>query len=79
MLKRPDTGAFIGAIAVFLLFCLHGPKGELGGRLRRLEQLAQRTAAYDGIIAVPVALLMIGGEFDLSSGVMIGLGTASGS
>ena len=30
------------------------------------------TAAYDGIVAVPVALLMIGGEFDLSAGVMIG-------
>ena len=30
------------------------------------------TSAYDGIVAVPVALLMIGGEFDLSAGVMIG-------
>src|SRR5207237_9278917 len=29
-------------------------------------------AAQYGIIAVPVALLMIGGEFDLSAGVMIG-------
>jgi simple sugar transport system permease protein len=29
-------------------------------------------AAQFGIVAVPVALLMIGGEFDLSAGVMIG-------
>src|SRR5438046_7949328 len=29
-------------------------------------------AAQYGIVAVPVALLMIGGEFDLSAGVMIG-------
>ena len=28
-------------------------------------------AAQYGIVAVPVALLMIGGEFDLSAGVMI--------
>ena len=30
-------------------------------------------AAFFGIVAVPVGLLMIGGEFDLSAGVMTGV------
>jgi simple sugar transport system permease protein len=70
VLRRPDTGAFIGAVAVFVLFALTSNvnwAGDLGVWSSWLN-----TAAYDGIVAVPVALLMIGGEFDLSSGVMIG-------
>ena len=34
--------------------------------------LLSNFSAMTGIAAVPVAMLMIGGEFDLSSGVMIG-------
>ena len=41
--------------------------GDLGDRSQWTDQAAQY-----GIVAVPVALLMIGGEFDLSAGVMIG-------
>jgi simple sugar transport system permease protein len=70
ILKRPDTGAFIGAVAVFVLFAITAKvnwAGDLGVWSSWLD-----TAAYDGIVAVPVALLMIGGEFDLSAGVMIG-------
>jgi simple sugar transport system permease protein len=70
ILKRPDTGAFIGAAAVFVLFAITAKvnwAGDLGVWSSWLN-----TAAYDGIVAVPVALLMIGGEFDLSAGVMIG-------
>jgi simple sugar transport system permease protein len=70
ILKRPDTGAFIGAAAVFVLFAVTAKvnwAGDLGVWSSWLD-----TAAYDGIVAVPVALLMIGGEFDLSAGVMIG-------
>jgi simple sugar transport system permease protein len=70
LLKRPDTGAFIGAVAVFVLFAITSKvnwAGDFGVWSNWLN-----TAAYDGIVAVTVALLMIAGEFDLSAGVMIG-------
>ena len=71
VLKRPDTGAFIGAVAVFVLFAITARQVNWAGDLGVWSSWIN-TAAYDGIVAVPVALLMIGGEFDLSSGVMIG-------
>jgi simple sugar transport system permease protein len=71
LLRRPDIGAFVGAVAVWVLFAITarsvGWATDLGNWASWLN-----TAAYDGIVAVPVALLMIGGEFDLSAGVMIG-------
>ncbi len=70
LLRRPDTGAFIGAVAVWTLFAITADvnwAGDLG-----IWSSWLNTAAYDGIVAATVALLMIGGEFDLSSGVMIG-------
>ncbi len=71
MLKRPDTGAFVGAVAVFLLFAYTARAVNWAGDFGVWSSWLN-TAAYDGIVAVPVALLMIGGEFDLSAGVMIG-------
>lgn len=71
ILKRPDTGAFIGAVAVFVLFAWTARGVNWGGDLGVWSSWLN-TAAYDGIVAAPVALLMIAGEFDLSSGVMIG-------
>lgn len=71
LLKRPDTGAFIGAVAVFVLFAYTARGVNWAGDFGVWSSWLN-TAAYDGIVAVPVALLMIGGEFDLSSGVMIG-------
>ena len=43
-----------------------------GSATRRSPPSWTDQAAQYGIVAVPVALLMIGGEFDLSAGVMIG-------
>jgi simple sugar transport system permease protein len=71
LLTRPDVGALVGAVAVFLAF---------GYFARAVNWLSDPgiaagwtdQAAQFGIVAVPVALLMIGGEFDLSAGVMIG-------
>ena len=71
LLKRPDTGALIGAIAVFLLFAWTARQVNWAGDAGVWSSWLN-TSAYDGIVAVPVALLMIGGEFDLSAGVMIG-------
>ena len=70
ILKRPDTGAFIGAFAVWVLFAITANVNWVGDLATWSTWL--NTAAYDGIVAVPVALLMIAGEFDLSAGVMIG-------
>src|SRR6266852_1495888 len=71
LLKRPDTGAAIGALAVFLLFAYTARSVNWAGDFGVWSSWLN-TSAYDGIVAVPVALLMIGGEFDLSAGVMIG-------
>ncbi|MGZ4257843.1 MAG: ABC transporter permease [Gaiellaceae bacterium] len=70
LVARPDTGALLAAIAVFGLFSIFAHKaGWLGWA--DAAQWTDQSAQY-GIVAVPVALLMIGGEFDLSAGVMIG-------
>lgn len=69
LFQRVEVGALIGAIAIWLFFALIAPKNWLtvNGASRILDE-----ASTLGIMAVAVALLMIGGEFDLSSGVMIG-------
>jgi simple sugar transport system permease protein len=70
LLTRPELGALGGAILVWLFFAISAPTGflSLRGAASYLE-----VSAHLGILAVAVALLMIGGEFDLSVGSMIGL------
>lgn len=69
LMIRPEFGALAGAIIVFCLFAWQGGEVWLSwqGTKTYLE-----TAALYGVSALAVALLMIGGEFDLSSGVIIG-------
>ena len=70
LLNRPELGAVGGAIVVWTLFAVvAGDKGflSLKGTATYLE-----VAAELGILAIAVALLMIGGEFDLSVGSIIG-------
>ncbi|HWQ23442.1 MAG TPA: ABC transporter permease [Gaiellaceae bacterium] len=68
VLQRPEIGALAGALAVFALFTSTATTfATLDGAAVWLD-----VAANFGIMAVPVALLMIGGEFDLSAGVMVG-------
>ncbi len=69
-LRRPETGAIAGAIALWTYFAFAaGDSGflTLGGTASYLEVSAQL-----GILATAVCLLMIGGEFDLSIGSVIG-------
>lgn len=70
VLRRPEIGALIGALAIFILFA----SADQTGKFASLDGIARWTdsAAGIGIVAVAVALLMIGGEFDLSAGVMVG-------
>ena len=70
LLVRPEMGAVAGSLAVWLFLALvAGDRGflSLGGAATYLS-----VAAELGILAVAVALLMIGGEFDLSIGSVIG-------
>src|ERR671936_1342013 len=71
LLARPDIGALLGAIAVFLAFGYFARGVDWLGDPGIAAGWTDQAAQY-GIVAVPVALLMIGGEFDLSAGVMIG-------
>ena len=70
LLARPEIGAIIGAVLVFIVFAVWaGGNGflSLNGTATYLE-----VAAQVGIVASAVALLMIAGEFDLSVGSVIG-------
>jgi simple sugar transport system permease protein len=71
LLTRPDIGALVGALAIFLLFAWSARAVNWLGDLSIYATWTDQAAQY-GIVAVPVALLMIGGEFDLSAGVMVG-------
>jgi len=71
LLTRPDIGAFLGAVGVFLAFGYFAHGVNWLGDPAIAAGWTDQAAQY-GIVAVPVALLMIGGEFDLSAGVMIG-------
>ncbi|GAA4894429.1 ABC transporter permease [Streptomyces coeruleoprunus] len=67
LLGRPELGSVVGALAVFVFFA-----AVAVGFLRAASLGTVLYAASTiGIMAVPVALLMIGGEFDLSAGVLV--------
>ncbi|WP_329788649.1 ABC transporter permease [Lentzea sp. DG1S-22] len=66
LIKRPEIGAMLGALLVFVFFSVVTEQFlSVGGAATWLDD-----ASMLGIMAVAVALLMIGGEFDLSAGVM---------
>ncbi|WP_371655462.1 MULTISPECIES: ABC transporter permease [unclassified Streptomyces] len=67
LLGRPELGSVVGAIAVFIFFSI------VADSFLRASSLSTvlYAASTIGIMAVPVALLMIGGEFDLSAGVLV--------
>lgn len=64
---RPEMGAAVGAVGIFVFFLIVAPP------FRSPESLATVLYASStiGIMAVGVGLLMIGGEFDLSAGVAV--------
>ncbi|MFH9428365.1 ABC transporter permease [Streptomyces sp. NPDC017615] len=67
LLARPEVGVFLGAVAVLVFFLIAAPSLRQGGSMATV--LYQCSTI--GLMALPVALLMIGGEFDLSSGVAV--------
>ena len=66
-LARPEIGALVAAVVIGVFFLIVAPP------FRSTEALS--TVLYQsatiGIVAVAVGMLMIGGEFDLSAGVMV--------
>jgi len=69
LLVRPEFGALAGAVVVWVLFASQARSTWLSWP--GTETYLSVSALY-GLTAIAVALLMIGGEFDLSSGVMTG-------
>jgi simple sugar transport system permease protein len=67
LLIRPEMGAGIGAIGIFVFFLV------VAAPFREAASLATVLYASStiGIMACGVAVLMIGGEFDLSAGVAV--------
>jgi simple sugar transport system permease protein len=67
LLARPEIGALVAAIVIFIFFLAVAPS------FRQWDSFF--TVLYQsstiGIVAVGVGLLMIGGEFDLSAGVIV--------
>jgi simple sugar transport system permease protein len=67
LLARPEIGALAAAIVIFLFFYAVAPT------FRTFDAASTYLYASStiGIVAVGVAMLMIGGEFDLSAGVAV--------
>jgi simple sugar transport system permease protein len=67
LLARPEAGAIAGAIVIYVFFfAIASPFRNAGS----FASVLYVTSTY-GLMATPVALLMIGGEFDLSAGVAV--------
>jgi simple sugar transport system permease protein len=67
MLARPELGSLVGAVAIYIFFF------AVAGTFRSAAAFSTilYISSVIGIMAVGVALLMIGGEFDLSAGVAV--------
>lgn len=68
LLVKPELGALVGAVVVFSFFAA---QSEVFRSARGIANWLDPASTL-GIMAVAVALLMIGGHFDLSAGVMTG-------
>lgn len=67
LMARPEVGAAVGAMVVFIFFALVAPPFTTPGGISTVLY----GASTIGIMVVGVSLLMIGGEFDLSTGVAV--------
>jgi len=67
LFARPEAGALAGAIVIYIFFFIIAPPFR---NAASFSSVLYVTSTY-GLMATPVALLMIGGEFDLSAGVAV--------
>jgi simple sugar transport system permease protein len=72
LLRRPETGSFLGLVFVFAFFTFFG-----GINFASATGAASwlNVAASIGIVALPIGLLMIAGELDISIGSLIPAGS----
>jgi len=72
VLRRPETGSFHGLTAVFIFFTVFGGLSfaSVSGAASWLN-----VAAALGIIAIPIGLLMIARELDISIGSLVPAGS----
>jgi len=74
LVRRPESGALIGTLAVYIFFSIFG--GGFGGGAGAFTSSGGtaswlNVASELGIISLPVGLLMIAGELDLSVGSVL--------
>jgi len=71
LFRRPEAGALLGLVAVLIFFGIFG-----GLNFLKIAGMSSwlNVAASLGIIAIPVGLLMIAGELDVSVGAMVPAG-----
>lgn len=74
LVRRPETGAVLSLVTVIAFFVIFGGV-QLGNLLGAASWV--NLAANLGIIALPMGLLMIAGELDISIGAMIPAGSMS--
>jgi simple sugar transport system permease protein len=74
LLRRPETGSFLGLVTVVVFFTFFGGSNfvSAAGAASWLN-----VAASLGIVALPIGLLMIAGELDISIGSMVPAGSMS--
>ena len=67
LIRRPELASALGALVIFIFFMIVAPA------FRSLDAFATTLYASStlGIVALAVGLLMVGDEFDLSSGVAV--------
>lgn len=72
LLRRPEAGALLGMLGMLVFFTVFG-----GLSFLTLGSIASwmNVAAGLGIIAIPIGLLMIAGELDISVGSMVPAGS----
>ena len=70
LVGRPETGALIGTVVMFVAFSLAAPDQFLS---RTAQAGVMNQAAELGIVAMAITLLMIAGHFDLSVGSVLGM------
>ena len=67
MLARPEIGSLVGAIAIYIFFFVVAESFRSAAAFSTILYISSTI----GIMSIGVALLMIGGEFDLSAGVAV--------
>lgn len=67
LLSRPEIGSLVGAVVILVFFAI------TAAPFRDINSVGTILygSALIGVMAVPVSLLMVGGEFDLSAGVAV--------